>query len=83
MFCCDLSVDSVVVVVVVVFLLLLLLLEFVLLLLLLLACVLLLPVAVFIYAMITAAFVVLGVVEATDANIMKNRLRVRHSFSVC
>ena len=36
-----------------------------------------------IYAMITVAFLVVDVVDAGAANIMKNRLRGRHSFGKC
>ena len=43
----------------------------------------LLRVAVFIYAMITVAFVVVDVVDAAATNIMKNRLRAHHSFNEC
>ena len=36
-----------------------------------------------IYAMISVAFLVVDVVDAGAANIMKNRLRGRHSFGKC
>ena len=44
---------------------------------------LLLRVAVIIYAMIDVVFMVVRVVDAIATNILKNRLRIHHSFSEC